>query len=85
MKSDYPFTIFAPHLLQKLAFRLSWLIHGAPCQHVMVVAVLKKPDKGFFQNAAIYLYIALGVVAAAAVIWLVVRFFPFRFRLEKRQ
>jgi hypothetical protein len=44
---------------------------------------VKKADS-FFQKAAIYLYIALGIVAAVAVILLVIRFFPFRFKLEKR-
>ena len=45
---------------------------------------VKRADSGFFQRAALHLYIVLGLVAAVILIWMIRRFFPFRLKLERR-
>ncbi len=45
---------------------------------------VKKADGGVFQRATFHLYVALGLVAAVTLAWLVLRCFPLRLRLERR-
>ena len=45
---------------------------------------VKRTDGGFFQRAALHVYIASGLAAAVMLAWLMRRFFPLRLRLERR-
>ncbi len=45
---------------------------------------VKRADSGFVQRAALHLCVALGLVAAVMLAWLIRRFFPFRMTIERR-